>query len=50
MSLIDLDPRGQITIDDKGRTSAVGVFAGGDCTNVPYKQIWLPKAVAPPRD
>lgn len=33
------DGRGQIVIDEKGATSMPGVFAAGDCTNVPYKQI-----------
>ncbi len=29
----------QIVIDDKCRTSAPGIFAAGDVTNVPFKQI-----------
>ncbi len=29
----------EIVIDAHGRTSAHGVFAAGDCTTVPYKQI-----------
>jgi len=36
---IDLSPRGEILISDKGETSLPGVFAAGDCTTVPYKQI-----------
>jgi len=36
---VELSPRGEIVIDDHGRTSVPGVFAGGDCTTVPYKQI-----------
>lgn len=36
---IDLSPRGEIVIDAKGETSMPGVFAAGDCTTVPYKQI-----------
>jgi alkyl hydroperoxide reductase subunit F len=36
---LDLSPRGEIEIDAHGRTSAPGVFAAGDCTTVPYKQI-----------
>ncbi len=32
-------PRGEIEIDDHGATSVPGVFAAGDCTTVPYKQI-----------
>lgn len=36
---IELSPRGEIIIDNKGETSVPGVFAAGDCTTVPYKQI-----------
>ena len=36
---VDLSPRGEIIIDHKGETSTPGVFAAGDCTTVPYKQI-----------
>lgn len=36
---IELSPRGEIVIDDHGRTSLPGVFAAGDVTTVPYKQI-----------
>ena len=36
---LDLSPRGEILIDDRGQTSLPGVFAAGDCTTVPYKQI-----------
>ena len=31
--------RGEVVVDDRGRTSAPGGFAAGDCTTVPYKQI-----------
>jgi alkyl hydroperoxide reductase subunit F len=34
-----LSPRGEIEIDARGQTSLPGVFAAGDATNVPYKQI-----------
>ncbi len=34
-----LSPRGEIIIDDRGQTSVPGVFAAGDATTVPYKQI-----------
>ncbi|KAA2284190.1 alkyl hydroperoxide reductase subunit F [Arenimonas fontis] len=34
-----LSPRGEIVIDERGQTSLPGVFAAGDCTTVPYKQI-----------
>ena len=36
---IELSNRGEIEIDAKGQTSVPGVFAAGDCTTVPYKQI-----------
>ena len=36
---VDLSNRGEIEIDARGHTSAAGVFAAGDCTTVPYKQI-----------
>ena len=36
---IDLSPRWEIIVDAKGETSLPGVFAAGDCTTVPYKQI-----------
>lgn len=34
-----LTPRGEIEVDSRGQTSLPGVFAAGDCTTVPYKQI-----------
>ena len=36
---VDLSPRGEIIIDERGATSLPGVFAAGDATTVPYKQI-----------
>jgi alkyl hydroperoxide reductase subunit F len=36
---VELSPRGEIVIDERGETSAPGVFAAGDATTVPYKQI-----------
>ncbi len=36
---VDLSSRGEIEIDARGQTSVPGVFAAGDCTTVPYKQI-----------
>ncbi len=36
---LELSPRGEIVIDDRGQTSLAGVFAAGDATTVPYKQI-----------
>jgi alkyl hydroperoxide reductase subunit F len=34
-----LSRHGEIEVDAKGQTSIPGVFAAGDCTTVPYKQI-----------
>lgn len=34
-----LSPRGEIEVDARGQTSLPGVFAAGDCTTVPFKQI-----------
>ncbi|MDP3537429.1 MAG: alkyl hydroperoxide reductase subunit F [Azonexus sp.] len=36
---VNLSNRGEIEIDAKGQTSVPGVFAAGDCTTAPYKQI-----------
>jgi alkyl hydroperoxide reductase subunit F len=36
---VELSPRGEIIIDDRGQTNVPGVFGAGDCTTVPYKQI-----------
>jgi alkyl hydroperoxide reductase subunit F len=36
---VALTPRGEIEVDSRGQTSLPGVFAAGDCTTVPYKQI-----------
>jgi alkyl hydroperoxide reductase subunit F len=36
---IALSPRGEIEVDARGQTSMPGVFAAGDATTVPYKQI-----------
>ena len=36
---VALSPRGEVEIDPRGATSVPGVFAAGDCTTVPYKQI-----------
>ncbi|RIX39528.1 MAG: alkyl hydroperoxide reductase subunit F, partial [Rhodocyclales bacterium GT-UBC] len=36
---LDLSNRGEIEIDARGQTSLPGVFAAGDCTTVPFKQI-----------
>ncbi|WP_025808620.1 alkyl hydroperoxide reductase subunit F [Pseudomonas chlororaphis] len=36
---VELSPRGEIIVDARGETSLPGVFAAGDVTTVPYKQI-----------
>ncbi len=36
---VELSRHGEIIVDAKGQTSVPGVFAAGDCTTVPYKQI-----------
>lgn len=36
---VNLSKHGEIEIDAKGQTSVPGVFAAGDVTTVPYKQI-----------
>ena len=36
---LDLSKTGEIEVDSRGQTSATGIFAAGDCTTVPYKQI-----------
>lgn len=37
--IVDLSQYGEIEVDDHGRTSMEGVFAAGDVTTTPYKQI-----------
>jgi len=36
---LELSKHGEIIVDAKGATSLPGVFAAGDATTVPYKQI-----------
>ncbi|WP_298011246.1 alkyl hydroperoxide reductase subunit F [uncultured Aquabacterium sp.] len=36
---VELSKFGEIIVDAKGHTNVPGVFAAGDCTTVPYKQI-----------
>lgn len=37
--VVELSKHGEIIVDAKGQTSVPGVFAAGDATTVPYKQI-----------
>jgi alkyl hydroperoxide reductase subunit F len=36
---VDLSKFGEVNIDERGHTNVPGVFAAGDCTTVPFKQI-----------
>ncbi|WP_374033457.1 alkyl hydroperoxide reductase subunit F [Bdellovibrio bacteriovorus] len=36
---VELTKFGEIIVDEKGRTSAKGIYAAGDVTTTPYKQI-----------
>jgi alkyl hydroperoxide reductase subunit F len=36
---VALSPRGEIEVDMRGQTSVPGIFAAGDATTTPYKQI-----------
>ncbi len=36
---VALTPRGEIEVDARGETSVPGIFAAGDATTTPYKQI-----------
>jgi alkyl hydroperoxide reductase subunit F len=36
---LQLSPRGEIEVDAHNATNIPGVFAAGDVTTVPYKQI-----------
>lgn len=38
-SIVELNRGGEIIVDSAGRTSQEGIFAAGDVTDVPYKQI-----------
>lgn len=37
--LVERNRAGEIVIDERCRTSVEGIYAAGDCTTVPYKQI-----------
>jgi alkyl hydroperoxide reductase subunit F len=36
---VELSKYGEIVVDSHGATNVPGVFAAGDCTTTPYKQI-----------
>lgn len=38
-NLVGVNRFGEIVVDDKGRTSANGIYAAGDVTTTPFKQI-----------
>ncbi|QLI80193.1 alkyl hydroperoxide reductase subunit F [Chitinibacter fontanus] len=37
--VVELSPRGEIIVDERGQTSVPGVFAAGDASTTPFKQI-----------
>jgi alkyl hydroperoxide reductase subunit F len=37
--VVELTPFGEVVVDPKGRTSVAGIYAAGDVTTTPYKQI-----------
>jgi len=37
--VVELNPYGEVIVDERGQTSEPGIFACGDVTTVPYKQI-----------
>ena len=37
--VVELTKHGEIVVDARGQTSVPGVFAAGDVTTVPFKQI-----------
>jgi alkyl hydroperoxide reductase subunit F len=37
--LVEFNRYGEIVVDDKGRTSVPGIYAAGDVTTTPFKQI-----------
>jgi alkyl hydroperoxide reductase subunit F len=36
---MEVSPRGEVIVDARGETSIEGIFAAGDVTTTPYKQI-----------
>ena len=43
-NIVALNDHGEVIIDEKGRTDVPGIFAAGDMTTVPYKQIIIATA------
>jgi alkyl hydroperoxide reductase subunit F len=37
--VVEVNERGEILVDSAGRTNVSGIYAAGDCTTVPFKQI-----------
>jgi alkyl hydroperoxide reductase subunit F len=37
--VVEMNPYGEVIVDDKGQTDVPGIFACGDVTTIPYKQI-----------
>lgn len=37
--LVERNRMGEIVVDERCRTNVEGIYAAGDCTTVPYKQI-----------
>lgn len=37
--VVDLTPYGEVVVDARGRTSKAGIYAAGDVTTIPFKQI-----------
>ena len=37
--VVELNPHGEVVVDARGATGIPGVFAAGDCTTAPWKQI-----------
>ena len=37
--IVKLNSRGEILVDQRGASNIPGIFAAGDCTDSPYKQI-----------
>jgi alkyl hydroperoxide reductase subunit F len=46
---LELSRFGEVIVDAKGQTSVPGMFAAGDCTTVPYKQIIIAMGEGPRR-